>query len=46
MTRPHATRPSKPKMTLSEQKAQAAKPNDNIVSVVTKMRWKAFNDIV
>jgi len=46
MTRPQATRPSNPKIIFPEQKAHAAKPSDNIVSVVTKIRWKALSDMV
>jgi len=38
MTSAQAMSPSTPKMILPEKKAQAAKPSDNVVNMVTKMR--------
>jgi len=45
MTKIPATIPSAPKIIFPEKKAHVLKPNDSVVSNVTKIRWKAFSDI-
>src|SRR5580700_8562179 len=45
MTRIPATIPSAPKTFFPAKKAHALKPNDSVVSSVTKIRWKALSDI-
>ena len=37
---------AQPKIALPAANAPAAQPNDNAVSRVTKIRWKAFSDIL
>ena len=39
-----ATTPAPPQKGRPAMKAHAAQPNDNDVSSVTKIRWKAFSD--
>jgi len=46
MTRIAATIPSAPKITCPAIKAHALKPNDSVVSSVTKIRWNALSDIL
>src|SRR5277367_1716868 len=46
MTRIPAMIPSAPKTFFPEKKAQALKPNDSVVSNVTKIRWNALSDIL
>src|ERR1700689_1456016 len=38
--------PSTPKRIFPETKAHALKPNDSVVSSVTKIRWNALSDIL
>src|SRR5476649_2522683 len=45
MTKIPATIPSAPKTFFPEKKAHALKPNDSVVSSVTKIRWNALSDI-
>src|SRR5271154_1140966 len=46
MTRIPVTIPSAPKRIFPEKKAHALKPNDSVVSNVTKIRWNALSDIL
>ena len=46
MTRIPAATAMPPKVGLPSANAHAAQPNDSEVSSVTKIRWKAFNDIL
>src|SRR5271169_4440587 len=46
MTRIPVPTPAAPKTGSPALNAHAAKPNDSEVSSVTKIKWKAFNDIL
>src|ERR1035437_3029107 len=46
ITKIPATIPDAPQKLLPVEKAHAAQPNDSAVSSVTKIRWKAFSDIL
>src|SRR5271167_4545116 len=46
MTRIPAVTAIPPKTGLPSANAHAAQPNDSAVSSVTKIRWKAFSDIL
>ena len=46
MTKMPVVIPAAPQKLQPDWKAHAAQPNDSEVSNVTKMRWKAFNDII
>lgn len=37
--------PSSPNTILPDANAHPVKPSDNVVSIVTKIRWKAFSDM-
>src|SRR5277367_2778849 len=46
MTRIPVIIPSAPKRFFPEKNAHALKPNDSVVSSVTKIRWNALSDIL
>src|SRR5476649_1003809 len=46
MTRIPVTIPSAPKRIFPERNAHALKPNESVVSSVTKIRWNALSDIL
>ena len=46
MTRIPVIIPSAPKRIFPDKKAHALKPNDSVVSSVTKIRWNALSDIL